>query len=98
MLVKRRALEKMEQPYFRVGASNGPEFDFVEKDYMLEDQGFCYRAIKAGLKVYCDLNVSIAHIRESMLVAQRQPDGAFSVYNDLSGAADRFSIWLFKGQ
>src|SRR5215469_9566413 len=98
MLVRKRVLEAMDEPHFRVGTGNGPEFAHLKPDLMLEDQGFCYRARQAGFKIYCDLDVSFGHLRQAVLVPRRQLDGNFNVFADLSNMEERFSVWLLNSE
>ena len=54
MLIKRRVLDGMEPPWFRLGQIN--------PDLMSEDIEFCMRARKAGFDVWVDCDTTIGHI------------------------------------
>ena len=83
LLVRKKVLENMDPPYFRVGGSHWREWE-LEKDVIGEDTGFCWRARELGYKVHCDIDVSIAHIPdETLLVPMRQPNnGAFNIMHE----------------
>lgn len=94
LLVRKRVLQALERPYFRVGASHCHGWA-LEKDVIGEDTGFCWAAQQAGFKIYCDLDVAIAHIPdEVLLVPMRQANGAFNIMADIGNRR----TWLLPEQ
>ena len=53
MLIKRRVLEKIPQPWFEWGPEGSP--------YQGSDLAFCWKARQAGFKVYVDTQVRFGH-------------------------------------
>lgn len=54
MLIKMSVFDKIEKPWFF--------FDEVDGDLIGEDVFFCRQCIKAGIEIWCDPTISIAHI------------------------------------
>lgn len=54
MLIKRRVLEGLPQPWWRLAT--------IEPDLISEDLSFCKSAVDAGFEIWCDLDVRVGHI------------------------------------
>jgi glycosyltransferase involved in cell wall biosynthesis len=53
LLVRRRVLEELEKPLWRLGQ--------IEKSEWGDDINFCYRVREAGFRIYCDLDERVGH-------------------------------------
>jgi hypothetical protein len=94
LLVRRKVLEAMKAPWFRVGASHDPEWAMTP-DYINEDNGFCWRARELGFKIHVDLGISFAHIPDEMLLVPiRQANGAFNIMGEIG----EHRQWMFQEQ
>lgn len=63
MIVRRRVLEKMEPPWFRLGVGHWGE-----------DLDFCRRAQDIGFKIFADLDMSLGHIINTVIWPERTTD------------------------
>jgi len=86
LLVRRKVLEKMARPWFRVGGGG---------DEINEDINFCIAAREVGFKVHVDLDVQVAHLPdEALLIPMRQPNDAFNIVAKIREA----QVWLLQEQ
>lgn len=95
LLVRKHVLDRMEKPHFRVGLGNGQEWrNLLDTDGMHEDTGFGWRLRQAGFQLHVDLDVSMGHLADAVLVPHRQSDGSFSVFANINNC----KVWLFTGE
>lgn len=69
MLIRRRAWEKLEPPYFRVGQVDGTGLS--------EDVDICRRLTAAGCGIFVDLAHSMSHLNVGSVRPRRKPDGTW---------------------
>lgn len=73
MIVRRRVLEALEQPYFRIGEGQWGE-----------DLDFCRRAQAEGFKVWVDLDMPLGHIVNTCMWPVRSQAGEWMVEYDFN--------------
>lgn len=71
MIVRRRVLEALEPPWFRLGVGHWGE-----------DLDFCRRAQAAGFKIYADLDMSLGHIINTTIWPERTEDKVWGCQYD----------------
>jgi hypothetical protein len=74
MVVRKRVMEAMEPPWFRLGVGHWGE-----------DLDFCRRAQELGFKIHADLDMSLGHIVNTCLWPVRNQHGEWSVEYDFGG-------------
>lgn len=74
MIVRRKVLEALERPFFRLGESQWGE-----------DLDFCRRAQQAGFKIHVDLDLPLGHIVYSTIWPVRDSEGNWFVRYDFTG-------------
>ncbi len=84
MLIRRRVLEAIADPWFEVGQMATDRGD--------EDTHFCLKIREAGFKIYFDCDVQIGHMTPICLWPQRSATGEWSVALDLGKYMDGSSI------
>lgn len=76
-LVRREVLEAMPKAPFRITM---PKIN----QWIDEAVWFCHLAQRAGFKVHMDLDVSLAHLTETLVIPKRWSDGKWGVKNMVS--------------
>ncbi len=71
MVVRKRVVDAMEAPWFRLGVGHWGE-----------DLDFCRRAQDLGFKIHADLDMSLGHIVNTCLWPVRNPAGEWAVEYD----------------
>ena len=89
MLIHRRVLEAIKDPWFETHMSNQHEYpkEFLgDQDPELcgwvestEDLDFCKKVIEAGFKIYCDLDAAVLHSTTFYIAPARQANGQWCV-------------------
>jgi hypothetical protein len=77
-LIKTSVLARLERPWVRLGE--------IDTQGWSDDLGFCRRARQAGVKVFCDLDVLVGHIKSVVVVPSRGRDGRWFTGYDTGGA------------
>lgn len=96
MLTKLSVFDKMEKPYFaeppralmieKYGEAAKIPYEAMDEYVMPEDEYFCFNAIRAGMQIWCDMELSmeIGHIgSETYYIEQSQPPPTTKVDIDL---------------
>jgi hypothetical protein len=84
MLVRRRVLEAIQDPWFEIGQMATDRGD--------EDTHFCLKVQQAGFKIHFDADVVIGHITPICLWPAKGADGKWTVSLDLGKYMDGSSI------
>ncbi len=84
MLIRRRVLEAIQDPWFEVGQMATDRGD--------EDTHFCLKVRQAGFKIHFDTSVVIGHMTPICLWPAQNPDGSWTVSLDLGKYMDGSSI------
>jgi hypothetical protein len=82
MVVRRRVVEAMEPPWFRLGVGHWGE-----------DLDFCRRAQELGFKIHADLDMSLGHIVNTTIWPTRNQQGEWSCRYDF-GSQGGFILGL----
>ena len=72
MLLSRRAIESLADPWFELGLVGGTSL-------MGEDVWLCVKLIKSGFTVYLDLDTTMGHIDQVTCWPVRGPDGRWRI-------------------
>lgn len=70
MLIRRRVLERLEQPWFELGHREG------DGNRVSEDVNFCRKAKEAGFKIHVDMAVRLGHIAPVTIWPAWEDEGA----------------------
>lgn len=65
-LIKTKVFKKIPKPWFAWGDKSLGIY--VDKGGLGEDLSFCIKAKRAGFKVYCDTDLNVKHIGESLII------------------------------
>lgn len=89
MLIHRRVLEAIPDPWFTTHMSNQMEYpkEFLNNEdpqlcgwvESTEDLDFCKKVIDAGFGIYCDLDTTVLHSTTFYIAYARQPNGQWCV-------------------
>jgi hypothetical protein len=77
LLVRRRVFERMQKPWFRVGAFG--------RDELQEDLYFTWQCNRMGHTVHCDPNVTMGHLSYVNFYPYRNADGQIGVAANMNG-------------
>lgn len=84
ILIRRRVLETMQQPWWRLGT--------IQPDLISEDLTFSREAGAAGFEIFCDLDVRVGH----MILAPVIPHYDGGRWTTLLRQGERFGIGIDK--
>lgn len=73
LLIRRKVLEKIPQPWWTYGNS-------IHPDSTNHDVNFCREATKAGFEIFVDLDLPIVHMTYIPVVPVRNEDGSWSTH------------------
>lgn len=71
MLIRLECLKKLPQPWFYM-PYDGIDYDDLQAAWPGEDGGFCLRCLTAGVRMYCDTDLTSPHIT-SVTISEPMP-------------------------
>lgn len=86
MLIKRRVLEAIPQPWFEYAPNGSP--------YHGSDLAFCWKARQAGFKVHIDTDTVFGHTTIATFIPCRLEDGTFAAMMTVQG--QQVALFRFK--
>jgi hypothetical protein len=77
-LIKMSVFDRLEKPYIRLGE--------LTLDHWCDDIGFFFRAAKAGIEMFTDLDCLVGHFATGIIKPQRMPNGDWMTSFHTNGA------------